>query len=205
MAVSVPVLVEREDRLRRRGREAEARGDLGAALAPQPHEGALGRRPAGEPRQPAEPLARGRIRRHDPRRVLRAAGEAAPVGELERQLDGPVVGLEQRRDARRIAGAPGVLEQVRVVQLGAAAGVQPQPLAERHADQARAQRVPRRLPLGEVEGVRERGEHLAEPDLGPGHGIVHLHPPLPAPAEGRRANRPERGHAPPRWRVVTGA
>jgi hypothetical protein len=127
--------------------------DLGATLAAQLGHvaGALGAA-ADERRQAAGAgVADG---------VLERLERAQVVGQLAGALELEVVGAEQRRQLGRVARAAGVLEQQRVEQRRPRVVVEPDLLADPHADRARAHRVPHRLALGHVEGVRQRGDDL---------------------------------------------
>ncbi len=88
-----------------------------------------------------------------------------PVLELEARLDHAVVGREERCHPRGVARAPGALEQERVVERGPVVRAQPDFVAQPHADDTRPQRMPRRLPLRQVERVRQRREHFGETDM----------------------------------------
>ena len=87
------------------------------------------------------------------------------VDQLARALELEVVGAEQRAQPGGVARAAGVLEQQRVEQRRALVGREPDLLADPHADRARAHGVAHRLALGDVERVREGGDHLGEPDV----------------------------------------
>ena len=116
---------------------------------------------AREVPQPLRERAAGRARRahvaeRDPQRVV-------PVDDLHARASSPWSSrAEQRREARRVARAAGVLQQQRVVQRRALDAVEPELLGEAAADDARAHGVARRLPLGEVERRRQGGEDLGE-------------------------------------------
>ena len=93
-----------------------------------------------------------------------AATTATPRGgwssrsSFERRLGAAVVGREQRRHAVGVGRAAGVLEQQRVEQIGALGRVQVELRGQAHPDQAGADRVTRRLSLGDVERVRKRAD-----------------------------------------------
>jgi hypothetical protein len=99
------------------------------------------------------------------------------VGGLAVALDVGVVGAVERRDLGGVRRAAGVLEQRGVEERGARGGVEAELAGDPHADQAGALGMAARLPLGDVECVRERGEHLREPD-------VHVPDVGPAPGAG---------------------
>ena len=153
VAVAVPVLVERLDRLGGRLRELDHAGDVGAALAAQLGHlaGALGAA-AGDRGEPAGARVADR--------VLQGLERAQVVGQLAGALELEVVGPEQGGQLGGVARAAGVLEQQRVEQRRAGGVVEPDLLADAHADRARAHGVAHRLALGDVEGVRERRDDL---------------------------------------------
>ena len=164
LAAAVPVLVERADRLRGLGAEADQQRDLGAAVAARLHQPARHLALVLDRLQPpaavAQPAVGGdRAQRPHERRQL-----AGPVDALGRALGELVVGAEQRRHASGVRGAAGVLEEQRVEEVGAGPGVEAELLRQPHADHARAERVAGRLPLREIECVGERADDLRQPD-----------------------------------------
>jgi hypothetical protein len=117
----------------------------------------------------------------DPDQVAAPCDHAAPMPDRSRRLDGQadaivrvddlhprlhhaIVRPEQRADARRARGAAGVLERERSVERRPIGGAECELVGQPHADDAGVQRVPERLSLGEVEGERERPEHIGGAD-----------------------------------------
>jgi len=87
---------------------------------------------------------------------------ARPIGHLEISLDTVVVGAEERRKSSCVARAPEVLHQECVEKRRTEFWLQAQDVGQSHPDQARADGVARSLPLGQVEGVRQTGQHLRQ-------------------------------------------
>ena len=164
LAAAVPVLVERSDPVRRLGVEAEHQGDLGAALAARLHQRARDLALGLDGAQAVDPAADPALGRDRAQRPEERRQPPGPVDPLRRALGDVVVGVEQRRHLGRVGRAARVLEQQCVEQVRARRGVELQLLREPHADLAAADRVPRRLPLREVERVRQRADHLRERD-----------------------------------------
>ena len=157
---AVPVLVERPDRHGRPLGAAKLLGDRSAALAANGDEFTGG---IPIPRHPDEMADLGPPRATMGRVAPGLHGEQAtiiPVDKLHPRLHTLVVGPEQRRNASGVRRTPGVLQQQRVVELRELLRIQPRGFAQPHADEARPQAVAGRLPLGEIEGARQRSNDL---------------------------------------------
>ena len=154
----------RADRLRGLDREADQERDLGAAVAARLHQRARHLALVLDRLEPPAAVAQRAVGGDRAQRPHEGRQPPGPVDALGRALGDVIVGAEQRRHAGGVRGAAGVLEQQRVEEVGAGRGVEAELLGEPHADQARAQRVAGRLPLGEVERVRERADDLRQPD-----------------------------------------
>ena len=100
---------------------------------------------------------------HEPHAV--AGSEVDVVGA------GPEVDVVAEHQGRFVAvdRAAHVGEQADVVQHGELGGVEPETVAEPHAEPRRADHVLRGLTETEVGRHRDRDEHLVEPDAGRGH------------------------------------
>ena len=137
LAVAVPVLVERADRL---GRLPE-RSSMRAISAPRSQRACISERVTSPSARIARrrsvrraPDACGPPRPHERRRA------AAPSPRASRSAWPAVVGAEQRRHARRVGRAAGVLQQQRVEEVRARAGRRarsPRPRACRSGTSAR--------------------------------------------------------------------
>src|SRR4030095_2312928 len=90
----------------------------------------------------AEAALAGRVGKNE----MQGRGEAGADG-LEPLFEGPVVGLVQFADARRIAAASEVLEQKRVVEAVEIAAGQPKRSTQVRSDPAGAHAMPGRLAL----------------------------------------------------------
>jgi hypothetical protein len=193
LAAAIPVLVERAYRLGGLPFEPEHQRDLGAAVAACLHQGpghlALGL----DRQQPVQAGTEAAARRDRPHRPHERRQASGPVDALGRALGDVIVGAEQRRHLRRVGRASGVLEQQRVEQPRPRRGIQIEGVREPHADLAGAHRVPRWLPLGDVEGVGQRPDHARQCDL----RSSRAHTGSIRPARGRVQGRP----ADPRLRI----
>ena len=162
MTLSVPVFVERLDRRCRGFRESKAARDAGAAFATRCNEFT---RDAWLLRNSDE-VTHARPHRaaagHRLPRFVRQPATVVPINRLQSRLHVLVVAAEQRRDARGVRRAARVLEQQRVVQLRQLVAIESRFLAQSHADHAGPHRVALGLPLGHVERVRKRSEHLRQ-------------------------------------------
>lgn len=163
LAGAVPVLVEAAHGLRRGRRAADHRNHRRAPLAAclddllphrlQPAQGPQQLPGAGELRHPRTRVA-GREGQH--------LGNPLVVDALEAALQGEVVGREQLAHPRGAVRAPRVLQKQRVHQRLTLVGVDAEARADLHADRAGALGMPDRLALGEIQGVRQGGDHLGE-------------------------------------------
>ena len=162
---AVEALVDRPYRLRHREAEPEASDDLGPAgragldqldrdLGPHTRDGGDASR-AIDPRDAAGRLAQPEARRLE---VLVPLDRPALTGRHGG------VAAEQLEDTGRVARAAHILEQRGVVEVAPVGEREPQPVGELHTDQAGAQRVPHRLPVGEIEREGERAEDLGHAD-----------------------------------------
>ncbi len=116
LAATVPVLVERAHRIGRRGREAQARDDRGAAVAARLDDRlALGHERA-QHRERALRACDAPAAGHVPRGVARDCGRLRPVDQLAVRLERDVVGAEQLAHASGRRRAAHVLEQQRVIE-----------------------------------------------------------------------------------------
>jgi hypothetical protein len=170
VAAAVPVLVERADGVGRGVGEADAAGDLGAAVAAHGDEraGDVGR--AGDAEEVVDPLAQ---RAPDPDGAHEAQGDARaalPVDLLHQRLDDAVVRAEQGGEARGVARAAGVLEEDGVVQRRAVVVAEAELLGEPAGHEAAPQRVALGLARAQVERVRQGGEDVAQRDERGGGG-----------------------------------
>ncbi len=161
LTLTVPVLVERADRLDGRVRKRKRLGDIGAAFAPRADDFARALRAARHdgqqpPRALQEELAGRRVSRDEPERFERPG----PVDVREVGFEVVVVGAEERREAGGVAGAAQILHQQRVEQGRALVGVKLQHLGDAHADQATAHGVPGALSFRQVQRIRQPGEHF---------------------------------------------
>jgi hypothetical protein len=164
LAVAVPVLVERADRLGRAVGEPDHAGDLGPSVAARLHQRTRDLALVLDREEPIE-LDPGRLLGRDLADRPEEGGQLpGPVGALGGALELVVVGAEDGRHPRRVRRAAGVLEQQRVEQVRPRLGVEPKLAREPHPDQARPLRVTRRLTLGQIERIRQRPDHLREQD-----------------------------------------
>src|SRR5204863_9006560 len=77
-------------------------------------------------------------------------------------LRGALVAAEQRENSRGIAGAAGVLQDQRVVEIAPLTERELGALGELHTDQTGAERMAHRLALGEIEREGERAEQIRD-------------------------------------------
>jgi hypothetical protein len=182
LAAAVPMLVERADRLGGLGVESQHVGDLRSAVAPCLHQRARHLALALDGQQPAGAGAHRAARGDRPQRPHESREPARPVHALRRALRHVIVRAEQGRHPGRVRRATGVLEQQRVEQVRARRRIKLQLLRQPHADLAAPHRVAGRLSLGEVERVREPGDHPGQRDL----GRSPVHPSSIPPSAGAR-------------------
>ncbi|MEO7365937.1 MAG: hypothetical protein ABIW03_06425 [Sphingomicrobium sp.] len=90
---------------------------------------------------------------------VKRRGEAGPDC-LEPLLKSQIVGLVQLADPRGIAAAPQILEQQRVIKIVQVAAGKTEGATDMAANPARANAMPGRLTLGDVERIAERADEL---------------------------------------------
>ena len=165
VAAPAPVLVERADRVGGRGGEAELERDRRAAVAADLDQ--LARR-SGVRAMATNCRARSSdavARRHRARRLERErARGACQSTAFMRGFTAWSSAANSAAIRAGVARAAGVLQQEGVVERGALLDVEADRLGEAHADETGPHGVPRGGALREVEGARERGQHLGEAD-----------------------------------------
>jgi hypothetical protein len=144
------MLVERPDRLRGLRREAELACAVGATLAARLEEVALRALLEAEPHKCCGTTERRALGRDVPDGTDEVLREARPFDRLHPSLESEVIAAEERADLGGVRRATRVLQQERVVEVGSRLGVEAELVGEAHSDQARANRVPGRLSLGDV-------------------------------------------------------
>ena len=162
LTTTIPVLVERANRLCALVRQSEHRRDVRASLAPRPHDFPRSFRSASHHREQTpcalqEELARRRVACDEAERLERMR----PVDPLQVRLQLLIVLSEERREARGIARAPQILQQQRVEQRLPLRLGKPQRPGDAHANETASDGVSGPLPLRQVQRIGEASEHAA--------------------------------------------
>ena len=150
-----------------RGRKSERVRDVRAALAANLVNGAAERASAGgEQQQFLEARAERPTRLGELQRVGRFAAKRAPILLPRAALGRLVVAAEHLEHAFGVRRTARVLQQQRVEQILLILRRKPDDAPERHPDEARTRRMPAQMTLGEIEGIRERGQNGADAEGG---------------------------------------